>query len=112
MNSTSFKSCQTRSCETVHSGDNADQSVAIKAEETSPLAHDTALASGYATETRPMKTFASQRQFQAPVSEDFVRGMLEVSQPNHTDAKPTQPGSAWAALAKGFMTWWRGQKPD
>lgn len=111
MNSTSFKSCQTR-CETVHSGETADQSVTAKTEEASLLAHGTSLTSGYATEKRPMKTFASQRQFQAPVSEDFVRGMLAVGQPNHTDAKSTQPRSAWAALAKGFMTWWRGQKPE
>ncbi|AUG06912.1 type III secretion effector protein [Pseudomonas sp. S09G 359] len=53
-----------------------------------------------------MRAFAGQRKFQAPVADDFSRGMLADRQP---------PGEGSAALKhhgliNSLAAWWRSQK--
>lgn len=62
-----------------------------------------AAASGYAAQARRMKAFAGQRQFQAPVADDFARGMLAPGQASGTAASPLKHiASALAALIAGL----------
>ncbi len=57
----------------------------------------------HAVEARRMRTFAGQRKFQAPVEEDFFRGMLATGQVASDDARPLKHSS----LINSLMTWWR-----
>lgn len=58
-----------------------------------------ASANDYATQTLRMKAFVGQRQFQAPVADDFARGMLTPGQVNRTTASSQwHIASALAAL--------------
>lgn len=45
-------------------------------------------ANGYAAQALRMKAFAAQRQFQAPVDDDFARGMLAPGQGSSTEVSP------------------------
>jgi hypothetical protein len=54
-----------------------------------------------------MKTFAGQRQFQAPVADDFARGMLAC----RADVAPLkQPATLWAGMIAGLAVWLRRQR--
>lgn len=55
-----------------------------------------------------MKAFAGQRQFQAPVADDFLRGMLAAGQTPRDDAKLPK----FTGLINGLTAWWRSQKLD
>lgn len=57
----------------------------------------------HAVEARRMRTFVGQRKFQAPVEEDFSRGMLATGQVVSDDAKPIKP----LRLINSLTTWWR-----
>jgi hypothetical protein len=57
----------------------------------------------HAVEARRMRAFAGQRKFQAPVEEDFSRGMLATGQVASDDTKPTKP----LRLINSLTTWWR-----
>ncbi|KAF6688674.1 type III secretion effector protein [Pseudomonas rhodesiae] len=50
-----------------------------------------------------MKAFAGQRKFQAPVADDFSRGMLAAGQASNDGTKSIKlPG-----LFEGLAAWWR-----
>jgi hypothetical protein len=51
-----------------------------------------------------MKDFAGRRRFQAPVSDDFCRGMLSAKQSAGENAEPKHPG-----LINSLTAWWRRQ---
>lgn len=54
-----------------------------------------------------MKTFAGQRQFQAPVADDFAKGMLARS----VEAPPLKhPVTLWAGFIAGLVVWLRRQR--
>lgn len=62
-----------------------------------------ASANGYAAQALRMKAFAAQRQFQAPVADDFARGMLAPGQGSGTAASPLRHiVSALAVLIAGL----------
>lgn len=86
MTATSFQACQP-----------------TRREEIPQDAFSVALSSAYAEEARRMKAFAGQRKFQAPVADDFTRGMLAAGH-----SRMGQPNGAWAVLINGLTTWWRG----
>ena len=66
-------------------------------------------ANGYAAQAMRMKAFAAQRQFQAPVADDFARGMLAPGQGSSSAASPLKHIlSALAVLIAGLGQ----QKPD
>lgn len=54
-----------------------------------------------------MKDFAGRRRFQAPVSDDFSRGMLSTRLSPGENAEPTHTG-----LINSLMAWWRRQMQD
>lgn len=58
----------------------------------------------YEVETRRMKAFAGQRKFQAPVSDDFSRGLLSAKQSPSENAEPKHTG-----LINSLTAWWRRQ---
>lgn len=62
----------------------------------------------HTAEAKRMKAFAGQRQFQAPVADDFSRGMLAAGQPPGDDGKSLRR----TGLINGLTAWWRGQKLD
>lgn len=65
------------------------------------------LANGYAAQAQRMKTFAGQRQFQAPVADDFAKGMLAC----RDEAPPLKhPATLWAGLLAGLAVWLRRQR--
>lgn len=66
----------------------------------------------HAAEARRMKAFAGQRRFQAPVADDFARGMLAPGHTSETDSQSLRHANGvWAAVINGLTTWWRGHRP-
>lgn len=64
-----------------------------------------ALLTVHATETMRMKAFVGQHKFQAPVADDFARGLLA----SHSDTQSLkQPTLRWATLINYLTTRWRG----
>lgn len=62
-----------------------------------------ASANAYAAQALRMKAFAAQRQFQAPVADDFARGMLAPGQGSDTATSPLKHiRSALAVLIAGL----------
>lgn len=62
-----------------------------------------------ATETMRMKTFVGQHKFQAPVADDFARGLLAPKPASHPDTQSLrQPTLRWATLINYLTTRWRG----
>lgn len=60
----------------------------------------------HTAQARRMRAFAGQRKFQAPVADDFSRGML-------ADRQPLGEGSAALkhhGLINSLAAWWRSQK--
>ncbi|WP_455827149.1 type III secretion protein [Pseudomonas graminis] len=57
----------------------------------------------YAAKARQMRVFASQQQFQAPVADDFSRGLLADGQP------PVGTSLKCTKLINSLASWWRGQ---
>ncbi|BDB18829.1 hypothetical protein cym2001_21940 [Pseudomonas sp. CYM-20-01] len=60
----------------------------------------------HAAETRRMKAFDGQGKFQAPVADDFCRGLTESGLHSVDDAKA--PGSV--GVFDGLKTWLRRQR--
>ena len=107
MTSTSSQSSQTGGRGAFRSGHES-----LKAQGASKDVIPAALSSGYAAETLRMKTFASQRKFQAPLADDFARGMLAPGQASHTHAKGAKhPVGVWATLVNCLTAWCCGHKP-
>ncbi|KAA8551580.1 hypothetical protein DM05_3075 [Pseudomonas poae] len=68
------------------------------------VAHEPpAPADVHAVEARRMRAFAGQRKFQAPVEEDFSRGMLATGQVASDDAKAPR----YSRLINSLTTWLR-----
>ncbi len=112
MTTTSFKSCQAGSFESFQGHRNVDLLSSVNDEGVSKDAVATTLLNVYAADTLRMKALAGQRKFQAPVADDFTRGMLA---PEHAAKRDTQISShatcTWAALLDGLASRWRGQRP-
>ena len=100
MTSTSFHSSQP-SCHELfrdpHDGDSTLSKGDIATQES------LALQTAHAVEARRMRAFAGQCQFQAPVEEDFSRGMLATGQMASDDAKPPK----YSRLINSLTTWLR-----
>lgn len=60
----------------------------------------------HVTEALRMKAFAGQRKFQAPVADDFSRGMLVDGQ------RPVSNALKHTGLLNGLTAWWRKQRLD
>lgn len=104
MTSTSFNSSQPGRLELLHNTQPAKPASSEKgaASEGMPIA-----AKEYVAEARRMKAFAGERKFQAPVSDDFSRGMLadwQVSGSHGESLKST-------GLINSLAAWWRSRKP-
>ena len=68
-----------------------------------------ALSTVHATETMRMKAFVGQHKFQAPVADDFARGLLAPEPASHPDIQSLgQPTCRWAMLINYLTTRWRG----
>jgi len=100
MTSTSFQSPRHGCPEPFHSVRDADPALSpgISASQDVQPPPDLHVA-----EARRMKAFAGQRQFQAPVADDFSRGMHAAGQPANDASKLIKP----AGLFDGLATWWR-----
>ena len=57
----------------------------------------------HAVKARRMRSFAGQRKFQAPVADDFSRGMLAAGQSSGDDARPFKT----TGLIKSLKAWLR-----
>ncbi len=104
MNSTSFQSnpgCPER-FNIAHEADSSARGGAAL--------HDSLAASdAHAAEARRMKVFAGQRRFQAPVADDFARGMLAQRPAGNADTTSLRhPNGVWAALMSGLTALCRG----
>ena len=63
----------------------------------------------YASEALRVKAFVGQRKFQAPVADDFIRGLRAPGQASHPDAQVARQAHwVWGALTNGLAAWWRG----
>ncbi|MFB3303830.1 type III secretion protein [Pseudomonas sp. AMR01] len=112
MTATSFQSCQSNGRDAFRSGRDADLPASLKDQGVSQNEFSAALLHAYGEEAQRLNAFAGQHKFQAPVADDFARGMLAPGQSGHADDEPLkQPEGTWAALIKGLVNWWRGQKP-
>lgn len=60
----------------------------------------------YEAEARRMKAYAGERKFQAPVSDDFSRGMLTDSQVTGLGTDPLKD----TGLINCLTGWWRRRK--
>lgn len=60
----------------------------------------------YAAETRRMKAFTGQSKFQAPVADDFSRGLAEPERSSSDEAKALRH----AGMIYGLTAWLRRQK--
>ena len=71
-----------------------------------------ALSTVYATETLRMKAFVGQKKFQAPVADDFARGLHASGPADNANAHCLRrPIFRWAALINGLCSRLRGQTP-
>ncbi|WP_241679164.1 type III secretion protein [Pseudomonas kitaguniensis] len=80
------------------------------AHEADAALHDSLAASdAHAAEARRMKAFAGQRRFQAPVADDFARGMLAQRPAGNADTTSLRHANGvWAALMSGLTALRRG----
>lgn len=99
MTSTSFHSSQP-SCHELfrdsHDGDSTLSKGDIATQES------LALQTAHAVEARRMRTFAGQHKFQAPVEEDFCRGLLKSNHGSSDNAKPLKH----SRLMNYLTAWW------
>ena len=105
MTSTSFNSSQPGRLELLHNTQPAKPASSEKgaASEGMPIA-----AKEYVAEARRMKAFAGERKFQAPVSDDFSRGLLaELQTPGAGGDSLKDTG-----LINSLAGWWRRRKLD
>ncbi len=100
MTSTSFNSPQHGCQDRFHSAQDSGAPVlsndhVVQDPLTAPHVH--------AVEARRMKTFEGQRKFQAPVADDFSRGMLATGKVNGDDT----PSLRHTGLINSLAAWWR-----
>ncbi|MGR2708947.1 MULTISPECIES: type III secretion protein [Pseudomonas] len=111
MTSTSFQSCQAGGHDTLHNSHLVERSSSVNGEGASQDVLGVALSYDYAAEQQRMKALAGQRRFQAPVADDFARGMLAPDDGGATvTASLKRSNGVWAALTGGLTARWRGQK--
>lgn len=111
MTTTSLQSRQAGFSETFRCGHDASLSGAAAGAETADGLAACLPASSACAQTRRMKAFAGQRQFQAPVPDDFARGMLAPGLADGTAASPLKHiAGGLAALIMGLVAR-RRQKP-
>jgi hypothetical protein len=104
MTSTSFQSGQSGGCGAFHSQHILACSTSVNAQGASA-----ALRKVYASEALRVKAFVGQRKFQAPVADDFIRGLRAPGQASHPDAQVARQAHwVWGALTNGLAAWWRG----
>ncbi|WP_241194812.1 type III secretion protein [Pseudomonas synxantha] len=103
MTSTSFNSPQSHRLELLRSAQDANLAVSEEGAATRSL-HTP--AKEYAAQALRMKAFAGQRQFQAPVSDDFSRGMLADGQTSGDGADSIKN----VGLIHTLAGWWRRRK--
>ncbi|MBI6634634.1 type III secretion protein [Pseudomonas paralactis] len=103
MTSTSFNSSQPCRLELVQNPQQANPAISEKGgvSEGIPTA-----AQEYVAQARRMKAFASERKFQAPVADDFSRGMLADRQVPVAHADSLKR----TGLINSLATWWRSRK--
>ena len=104
MTSTSFNSPQSARLELLHNNSQANRAVS---EEGTVARGLPVLSKAYEAEALRMKAFAGQRKFQAPVSDDFSRGMLADRQTPGDDADSLKN----TGLINSLTGWWRRRKP-
>lgn len=104
MTSTSFQSGQADGRGTFEGIRKVTRSTSVGEEGNCP-----ALLTVHATETMRMKAFVGQHKFQAPVADDFARGLLAPEPASHPDTQSLrQPTFRWATLISYLTTRWRG----
>lgn len=104
MTSTSFQSGQSGGCGAFHSQHILACSTSVNAQGASA-----ALRKVYASEALRVKAFVGQRKFQAPVADDFIRGLRAPGQASRPDAQVARQAHwVWGALTNGLAAWWRG----
>ncbi|AZE60392.1 hypothetical protein PFLU3_47840 [Pseudomonas fluorescens] len=103
MTSTSFNSPQSHRLELLRSAQDANLAVPEEGAATRSL-HTP--AKEYAAQALRMKAFAGQRQFQAPVPDDFSRGMLADVQTSGEGADSIKN----VGLIHTLAGWWRRRK--
>lgn len=109
MIKTSFQPRQSGCADAFSNERNAGPPETVSAQSTTSDRPYPPQTNGYAAETQRMKAFVGQRQFRAPVADDFARGMqtpASVSDPGASAQKGA--GAALAALLAGFARWRRG----
>lgn len=108
MTTTSFQSRQGGCPGVFRSGRDADPSAMLGAGGASADCSPPPQVSGYAAETQRMKAFAGQRQFRAPVADDFTRGMQAPTQVEGSSAPPLKRvGNVPGGLIAGLASLWR-----
>lgn len=105
MTSTSFNSPKTGPLELLH----ATQSAKLQmCEERAPSRSLPFASTEYEAEARRMKAYAGERKFQAPVSDDFSRGLLADWQGAGGDGDSLKD----TGLINSLAGWWRRRKLD
>ena len=108
MTTTSFQSRQSGCSDAFRSGRDADPSAMLGVAGASSDYSPPPQVSGYAAETQRMKAFAGQRQFRAPVADDFTRGMQAPAQVAGASAPPLKRVSKVpGGLVAGLASLWR-----
>ena len=103
MTSTSFRSPQPSCQELFHT----PPAEALTGAERDAASRDPFIASTtHAVETQRLKAFVHQRKFQAPVADDFSRGMQVEQKRAHADSSSLKN----TGLLNGLAAWWRKQK--
>lgn len=100
MTSTSFHSPNSCRHELYHTNQDA-KTIALRSDNTAQEFMDP--PEEHALQTKRMKTFAGQRKFQAPVADDFSRGMLATVQVASDDTLPHKH----KRLISSLTSWWR-----
>lgn len=108
MTTTSFQSRQSGGSDAFRSGSDIGPSVPVGAGGASSDRSLPPQVSGYAAETQRMKAFAGQRQFRAPVADDFTKGMQATTQVEGLSA-PSLKGvsNVPGGLIAGLASLWR-----
>lgn len=103
MTSTSFNSSQSCRLELLQNNQQVKPALSDKGgvSEGMPTA-----AQEYVAQARRMKAFAGERKFQAPVADDFSRGMLADRQVPVARADSLKS----TGLINSLTTWWRSRK--
>ncbi len=105
MTSTSFNSPKPGPLDLLHNTQQASLAMPEECAASQSLPFE---STEYEAEARRMKTYAGERKFQAPVSDDFSRGLLaELQTPGAGGDSLKDTG-----LINSLAGWWRRRKLD